>query len=291
MKTTPLRDGGAGGESGIMLFGVRLTEGSPSSSSFRKSASMNNLSQFDHAQDPVADVAAGYASDDFVHASGRSRERKRGTPWTEDEHRLFLIGLQRVGKGDWRGISRNFVKTRTPTQVASHAQKYFLRQNNHNRRRRRSSLFDITPDAVVSSNMEEDQVRQESQIGSQSVSVAGRSPTCPSPAAPAPFTPSKTSLELAASPLTLGQPASSHSRHHHPKSTTNHVRSIPIPPSSKLASLKLNSATIADPLPLSLRLPTGSSTSNSPASSSSSAFQGVPSDSLNSSGDSMIRVA
>lgn len=109
---------------------------------------MNNLSQFDHAahdSNPVDD--GGYASDDVVHASGRNRERKRGTPWTEEEHRLFLTGLHRVGKGDWRGISRNYVKTRTPTQVASHAQKYFLRRTNQNRRRRRSSLFDITPDA------------------------------------------------------------------------------------------------------------------------------------------------
>ena len=71
-----------------------------------------------------------------------------GIPWTEEEHRLFLLGLQKVGKGDWRGISRNFVKTRTPTQVASHAQKYFLRRNNFNRRRRRSSLFDITTHTV-----------------------------------------------------------------------------------------------------------------------------------------------
>lgn len=71
-----------------------------------------------------------------------------GVPWTEEEHKLFLIGLQKVGKGDWRGISRNYVKTRTPTQVASHAQKYFLRRSNLNRRRRRSSLFDITTDSV-----------------------------------------------------------------------------------------------------------------------------------------------
>jgi hypothetical protein len=35
------------------------------------------------------------------------------------------------------------VLSRTPTQVASHAQKYFIRQNNLNKRKRRSSLFDI----------------------------------------------------------------------------------------------------------------------------------------------------
>ncbi|KAF5806000.1 putative transcription factor MYB-HB-like family [Helianthus annuus] len=78
-------------------------------------------------------------------------ERKKGTPWTEEEHRLFLIGLQRYGKGDWRSISRNVVVSRTPTQVASHAQKYFLRQNSMKKERKRSSIHDITTttDTVV----------------------------------------------------------------------------------------------------------------------------------------------
>lgn len=71
-----------------------------------------------------------------------------GVPWTEDEHRMFLLGLQKLGKGDWRGIARNYVISRTPTQVASHAQKYFIRQNNVSRRKRRSSLFDIVADDV-----------------------------------------------------------------------------------------------------------------------------------------------
>ncbi|THG11292.1 hypothetical protein TEA_000943 [Camellia sinensis var. sinensis] len=63
---------GGGSNGGIMLFGVRLTEGS-----FRKSASMNNLAQYEQPQDSNPDVAAGYASDDVVHASGGSYERKR----------------------------------------------------------------------------------------------------------------------------------------------------------------------------------------------------------------------
>ncbi|KAG8390803.1 hypothetical protein BUALT_Bualt01G0121500 [Buddleja alternifolia] len=71
-------------------------------------------------------------------------ERKKGIPWTEEEHRLFLIGLEKYGKGDWRSISRNVVVSRTPTQVASHAQKYFLRQNSGKKERKRSSIHDIT---------------------------------------------------------------------------------------------------------------------------------------------------
>ncbi|CAM8977118.1 unnamed protein product [Rhodiola kirilowii] len=77
--------------------------------------------------------------------SNRSeQERRKGIPWTEEEHRLFLLGLDKFGKGDWRSISRNFVISRTPTQVASHAQKYFIRLSSMNRDRRRSSIHDIT---------------------------------------------------------------------------------------------------------------------------------------------------
>ncbi|XP_058194012.1 transcription factor SRM1 [Rhododendron vialii] len=76
--------------------------------------------------------------------SKADQERRKGIAWTEDEHRLFLLGLDKYGKGDWRSISRNFVVTRTPTQVASHAQKYFIRLNSMNKDRRRSSIHDIT---------------------------------------------------------------------------------------------------------------------------------------------------
>jgi len=75
---------------------------------------------------------------------GEGGERRKGIPWTEDEHKLFLQGLERFGKGDWRSISRTFVTSRTPTQVASHAQKYFIRLHSVNKDKRRSSIHDIT---------------------------------------------------------------------------------------------------------------------------------------------------
>lgn len=148
----------------MKLFGVRLTDGSI----IKKSASMGNLQHYhssssaaaspnpdsplsDHVRDPTH-VPDGYLSDDPAHgscSSNRRGDRKKGVPWTEEEHRLFLIGLQKLGKGDWRGIARNYVMSRTPTQVASHAQKYFIRQTNATRRKRRSSLFDMIPDDMA----------------------------------------------------------------------------------------------------------------------------------------------
>lgn len=86
----------------------------------------------------------GGESNNGGKASKADQERRKGIAWTEDEHRLFLLGLDKYGKGDWRSISRNFVVTRTPTQVASHAQKYFIRLNSMNKDRRRSSIHDIT---------------------------------------------------------------------------------------------------------------------------------------------------
>ncbi|PHU06542.1 Transcription factor DIVARICATA [Capsicum chinense] len=58
----------------------------------------------------------------------------------------FLRGLEIFGRGDWRSISRYCVKTRTPAQVASHAQKYFLHLESVNKptRRGRPSILDIT---------------------------------------------------------------------------------------------------------------------------------------------------
>lgn len=45
--------------------------------------------------------------------------------WTQEEHRLFLQGLQLYNK-QWKLIA-DMVKTRTVVQVRTHAQKYFLK--------------------------------------------------------------------------------------------------------------------------------------------------------------------
>nr|AYC76747.1 divaricata [Streptocarpus ionanthus] len=95
----------------------------------------NGFKQFCH-------VSGGRKSGSMVRSS--DQERKKGVPWTEEEHKFFLMGLKKYGKGDWRNISRNFVITRTPTQVASHAQKYFIRQLSGGKDKRRASIHDIT---------------------------------------------------------------------------------------------------------------------------------------------------
>ncbi|XP_016467729.1 uncharacterized protein LOC107790243 isoform X2 [Nicotiana tabacum] len=76
--------------------------------------------------------------------SGAEVERRKGVAWTAEEHRLFLQGLEKYGRGDWRSISRHCVVSRTPTQVASHAQKFFSRLKDNNKAKRRRSIHDIT---------------------------------------------------------------------------------------------------------------------------------------------------
>lgn len=121
-----------------------------------------------------------------VSAEKKGKERKQAHQWTAEEHkysiyicmhlsliclncfsfvcgarpllklcsfhvvfvdcRRFLEGLNRYGKGDWKSIARQCVKTRSSTQVASHAQKYFihLEKDAKNRGKKRASIYDVS---------------------------------------------------------------------------------------------------------------------------------------------------
>ena len=57
----------------------------------------------------------------------RKLSKKSSGVWKEEEHNLFLQGLENVGE-NWKLISEIYVKTRSRRQVASHAQKFLGRK-------------------------------------------------------------------------------------------------------------------------------------------------------------------
>ncbi|CAL5189833.1 unnamed protein product [Lathyrus oleraceus] len=65
--------------------------------------------------------------------SPKKKLTKKIGHWSKREHRLFLEGLERYGHGNWKKISRHIV-SKSSTQVASYAQKYFIRKKKERRR-------------------------------------------------------------------------------------------------------------------------------------------------------------
>lgn len=64
--------------------------------------------------------------------------------WRKEEHCKFLIGLEIFKSGSWKQIA-DFVKSRSATQVQSHAQKYFQRKQQ--KTKRKSSIHDLHLDS------------------------------------------------------------------------------------------------------------------------------------------------
>ena len=62
-----------------------------------------------------------------VSPSAEVTQSTRRGAWSPDEHERFLDGLRDLGTSQWARIAKEYVKTRTPTQVGSHAQKYLAR--------------------------------------------------------------------------------------------------------------------------------------------------------------------
>lgn len=82
--------------------------------------------------------------------------RRRGTPWSEDEHDAFLEGLRVFGKGKWKQISTHYVTSRTCTQIASHAQKYFQRLDRRPFLKRKRTFAETTDESPSPTSSPED---------------------------------------------------------------------------------------------------------------------------------------
>jgi SHAQKYF class myb-like DNA-binding protein len=75
-----------------------------------------------------------------ISTPNSTKRLRRG--WTKDEHIRFLVGVFIFGRGNWKNISQ-IINGKSPKQVQSHAQKYFLRQQQQTKSKRSIHDFDF----------------------------------------------------------------------------------------------------------------------------------------------------
>ncbi|XP_050888823.1 transcription factor MYB1R1 [Lathyrus oleraceus] len=148
------------GERRVMLFGVNIAAkrskvNDSVNDSFNTEDDNQNEMELCSFDKPEDDDEKNENPDSGQSSNQENRKKKMNLKklyccivvkqWTKNEHKAFLVGLQTVGRGKWKDISRNYVKTKTSTQVASHAQKFFLRQRSFDKTKRQS-VFDMMLD-------------------------------------------------------------------------------------------------------------------------------------------------
>ncbi|KAK3162599.1 hypothetical protein QOZ80_1BG0091400 [Eleusine coracana subsp. coracana] len=100
------------------------------------------------ARVPASCAGAGDTSAEPSRSMERKKrggERKKPEKWTEQEHNLFLEGLEKYGTGKWKTMSSEYLTTKSASEIASHHQKYRKRLEQRKRNGcKRASIHDVT---------------------------------------------------------------------------------------------------------------------------------------------------
>ncbi|KAG2393674.1 hypothetical protein C9374_007205 [Naegleria lovaniensis] len=75
----------------------------------------------------------------FLESEKEKNTKKQSRYWTQEEHKLFLEGIEKYGKKDVKAIASH-VGTRNATQVRTHAQKYYAKIDREQKKVREKKL-------------------------------------------------------------------------------------------------------------------------------------------------------
>ncbi|KAL7712126.1 Myb-like domain-containing protein [Entamoeba marina] len=90
-----------------------------------------------HTQLPIETIESSLLLNDFVveqsESPFHSEDNDKGRYWSNEENNLFIKAVTHLNATTCKGLNclliSRFIGTRTPVQVRTHAQKYFMKQN------------------------------------------------------------------------------------------------------------------------------------------------------------------